>query len=540
MLPDERRKQLDGIVQQMVANNEPDENIRIVVDDFKAKYTKQGAGGLAGAALGFGKQTISTLQNVGNVIAKPVDKLFDKVIGDDGRTPGINPERLTLDSTAEKVGGFASDVATMAVPGAGITKVGKAAQVAVKGASAASKALGVGARAATEGVGFTAAEAAKQGELNASAVGAGSLAAALPVVGSVVKGAAGLAGRTTKNVAAAISGKGTKVIDAVIDNPQAALKGLRGEASLQGSAAALRTRVSELAKAASDEFGEDLANLPKRLGRPSSTPGGKTTIKQGGENVTLSLQGVKAKLTTVLRAFDVGVDPRAKHFDFSEAPLDGGESARLKEVFGTINQWSDTSPVGFHKLARKISNFRKPGEQSRELNAIIDSVSRNVRNYIGERMPEAKQMLAKYAHAQDLIEAFDQEFATDGRTVGGLADRIKTERKIGSIFSGEKESTLNLLETNVPGGRDIVAQEAGRELAEGLTRASSSIGDFLRSAIQTVVSPKTVGTLAAYTGLAAPKAEQMLRRLQTLDPAARATAIQTIATLFDEENPVAQ
>ena len=38
MLPEERRKQLDGIVQQMVSNKEPDSNIQFVVDDFKTKY----------------------------------------------------------------------------------------------------------------------------------------------------------------------------------------------------------------------------------------------------------------------------------------------------------------------------------------------------------------------------------------------------------------------------------------------------------------------------------------------------------------------
>lgn len=39
MLPEDRRKQLDGIVQQMISNKEPDSNIRFVVDDFKKKYS---------------------------------------------------------------------------------------------------------------------------------------------------------------------------------------------------------------------------------------------------------------------------------------------------------------------------------------------------------------------------------------------------------------------------------------------------------------------------------------------------------------------
>lgn len=39
MLPDDKRQQLDTIVQKMVANKESDDNIHFVVDDFKKKYT---------------------------------------------------------------------------------------------------------------------------------------------------------------------------------------------------------------------------------------------------------------------------------------------------------------------------------------------------------------------------------------------------------------------------------------------------------------------------------------------------------------------
>lgn len=39
MLPEDKRTQLDGIVQQMALNKESDDNIRFVVDDFKKKYT---------------------------------------------------------------------------------------------------------------------------------------------------------------------------------------------------------------------------------------------------------------------------------------------------------------------------------------------------------------------------------------------------------------------------------------------------------------------------------------------------------------------
>lgn len=44
MLTEDKRTQLDGIVQQMVANKESDQNIQAVVDDFKTKYSTQTKG----------------------------------------------------------------------------------------------------------------------------------------------------------------------------------------------------------------------------------------------------------------------------------------------------------------------------------------------------------------------------------------------------------------------------------------------------------------------------------------------------------------
>lgn len=42
MLTETRRQQLDGIVQKMTANKEPDSNISLVVNDFKQKYANEG------------------------------------------------------------------------------------------------------------------------------------------------------------------------------------------------------------------------------------------------------------------------------------------------------------------------------------------------------------------------------------------------------------------------------------------------------------------------------------------------------------------
>lgn len=354
------------------------------------------------------------------------------------------------------------------------------------------------------------------------AITGGVVGGALPLAGGVARGTGRVVGGTFKNLAAGLTGKGRFAIDQVLENPQAALEGISGDSFevLSRNAGKIRSSVSKLSKEASDEFGEALENLPKRLGRtPKITKAGdKTTIKVGGNTITLSLQGVKSKLTQALRQFDVEVNPRSKRLNFSEAPLDTAESKRLQEVLDVVNTWKDTTPRGFHKLARKISNFRKPGEQSRELNAIIDTVSRNARDYIGDRVPQAREMLQKYGQAQDVIDALNQEFRTAGRRLGGVAERIKTEQSLQGVFSGDKPSRVNLLR-NLPEGQDIISQEAGRQLGQGVTRAGSSLGDFLRTAVNTVISPELVGQVVARTGIASQNVKPLLEALQKLTPA---------------------
>src|ERR1035437_665788 len=87
------RTKLDGIVQQMTTNNEPDANIQAVVNDFKQKYTTQATPGgtvspffpasptdnllqAGGTSLGnIIPSTVNLAQGLTTVVAHPVDTL---------------------------------------------------------------------------------------------------------------------------------------------------------------------------------------------------------------------------------------------------------------------------------------------------------------------------------------------------------------------------------------------------------------------------------------------------------------------------------
>jgi len=145
MLPEDKRQQLDGIVQQMVANNEPDSNIQFVVEDFKKKYTpvetstpaqkrmpiltnEQGGVGTALKDVAVGATKAFTRGAVGTAsLVQDIGKLGMGFIGFDTTNTGIKAldsstpegagvqEILKSKSRAEQVGTVLENVAEVGV-----------------------------------------------------------------------------------------------------------------------------------------------------------------------------------------------------------------------------------------------------------------------------------------------------------------------------------------------------------------------------------------------------------------------------------------
>lgn len=489
-------------------------------DGFFDPFKQTGLGIAKGAgklALGVGTIGRTIQEGVGRVAG--VDLAETSIFDTGSEARSRADEALKADTTGQKIASTITEIGATIAPSSAAVK-------ATSGLGFAKAMLG------RAGTGATVGTIQGGGDIDRDTAIGAVAETAFPVVGKTLS----FGSKVIKNAAAGISGKGTNVIDEILQNPQAAREGLRGVASRADDAATIRKSVSNIAKAASDEFAESLEALPKRLGRSPKVlqAGGATTIKVDGNTYKLSLKGLKSQMTQSMRQFDVKVDPRKKTFDFTEAPLDRAEEGRLREVFDVVQSWKDTSPAGLHRLSRKISNYRRSGEQSAELNAIVDRLSTSVHKYIGKRIPAAQSMLDDYSKAQDTIEVFNKEFATKGRLVGGTADRIGTEKKVGNLFSGEKTTGTKYLETYVPGGQNIPAREAGRLMAEDITRSGASIGDFLRTAVNTVISPKTVGEFTALTGIAVEKAAPMLNRLKDMEPVARAATIEFLTDLLGE------
>ena len=172
MLTEERRKQLDGIVGQMVNNKESDSNIRFVVDDFKQKY--QGESAVQAPT----QPKKDLLQKTGDIVNKifPGEKIGE-AIGTQIAKSRVAPEARQFVEPGPTGSQIAGDVASVALNIAGVKGAGMVGSLGKR----ILKMAGLGA-------GISGAETIKEGgdikEAAGSAIGGGIISGALPVAGA--------------------------------------------------------------------------------------------------------------------------------------------------------------------------------------------------------------------------------------------------------------------------------------------------------------------------------------------------------------------
>lgn len=344
------------------------------------------------------------------------------------------------------------------------------------------------------------------------------------VLAPVLKPVGKFLGGFAERMAGVATGKGTGAISAILDNPKAALEGLQGNEVkiLQQNATEARNAVINLDRTFKADYAQALEELPKRLGALPQvlTDNLKTTIKVGGKTYVLSKQGIKAGLTNVLRDVGVSVD-RAKNFlDFSQSPLTEAEGTQIKKVWNLINDWVDTTPKGLNNLAVKIDKFKRNAPGNEVYNQLVGKVKNGIRDYMGEIIPAIKEMNDKYASSANTVEKL-REILDVPNNFKNPETLIAVAKKMQNFFVGNKQLEQELFKTSVTGGQEMISREAGRLVGQSPSRASASIGDTVKNLFQTVISPKAIGELVAYTGIAAEKIKPVIEVIQKLAPAER-------------------
>lgn len=462
---------------------------------------------------GIAKKELETVKGIGEIGGSLVNWVMGK-----GFTPnaegGLNSEKSALKdvfndknleskNTSESVGKGIATVGEFFVPAGAeemvskdiIEAIPKAAEFLTDEAGNLTKfgkAAAYGIRSLTRGLSGGAVTAAQTGDLKEGAKMGGTIAA----LDIPLNWAGKLAEGIFSHLASFVSGKGKPIIDAIKSEPESALKGMQTDigTGLRKTVRALQQYASDTYKIAKDKYAADLEKIEEKY-----LPSNKDFMKQGNKSITptgtqtLSLQGIKSKLTSVFNDFGVEGD-FGKGFNFSNAPSASLERI-LNNAYTSIKNFTDITPKGINNLIRRLDGIAERTKLPEAISA-MGQITKNIQDYLGERVPEIGQMNAKYAKSMKFLEDMNNYLKTgikggikEGMNSEGNIEKISNE--IATIFNDHKEVARQWIEGMLPEGKKIISEQAGRLMKN--TGAAKNIFSKTLEA----VPPRLVGWLTA-------------------------------------------
>lgn len=458
MLQEQDKQKLDEIVKQMIANKESDQNIQMVVDDFKQKYSKQvvspipenpnnptfeytgkenplqaglkAAGNLPSSAYNFGKgiatavlNPIDTLKSVSNVAVGGVQKLIP---GEQDKEESFNQfakmlknrygslDALTKTATEDPFG-FGTDILSLFSGGASL--VGKTATVS-KGISTLSK-------VATSPVAKTA-----------------------DFISPLVS-------KTSKFVTSQATGLNPETITELLKNPQA-FKGVTSES---------RVVTANAVKEALDNRLNELSGLGKEYQVLRETPQ-PVVVTPGGVGKVLNKYGIK-------------LDENNKILTSAESrPLSQADRAGIQDFIDNYATEPVLSSNGLLNVREALSNLSKYDSAKTSLSTNIARDLRSFYDDLGKtQIKGLKELDAKYAPERNLLSQVKKDII-DPKT-GELKDGAIS--KIANLTGKGKENLLNRMKEIVP---DIEQRVRVIKSVEDIERAMGlKTGTYVRAAV---------------------------------------------------------
>lgn len=484
MLPEDKRVQLDDIVQQMIQNKESDSNIRFVVDDFKKKYnqpiekraevenpydasfpatgkeTPLEAGmkaignvpsstfGLVKGVVGAVAHPIQTLKGIGSIGLGGVQKVIPGEQGSEesfNQFTGLLKDRYGSLENLQKTAiddpvGFGADVVGLFTGGAAL--VGKGAE--------ATNLLSKSARVVTKPV--------------------GSSASALSTGGK----------STARFVTAQATGLNPETIKQVIKNPQA-FKNVSTE---------LRTETALQVKSA----------LDSRLRELSDVGEGYQVIRDSGGTVAIP----QSTIPNVFKKYGVKLDSNNKIITTPESrPLSVTDKNALQDFIDNYGSQDVLSNNSFLNTREALSNLAKYEQGKTSISTQISRDLRSAYDEIGKKQINGlKDLDTQFAPERKLLGTLKKDIFTP---TGELKDGAIS--KIANITGKGKEKLLERVSQVIP---DIEQRVKIIKAVEDIENASGfKVGAYTRAGvgISGVVSgnvPLIVAAFLAQPEIAVP------------------------------------
>jgi hypothetical protein len=464
-LSEQSRAKLDGIVQQMTANKESDENIQTVVNDFKQKYGSQDAfqqavnyktGTVLDAPLGLVQGVAKGAASTGVGIGS----LFRKAAGMAPLPADTFQADTEAHGAAENIGKFVEQGAEFAIPGSGVAKATKGAGLLLRAGTQAATAGGIG--------------AAQSGGQLAPTLTSAVLGGVGPLAGAGAKGIAQLAAKRAPTLANyaesfAATPKQTQKLNSALD----LLKqdGIQPGANIHEMQGAIENRLSTL--------GKQYEAL--KASGAGSTPTDAQGVLQGLEDYAKSLKtdgvllsGNKAKYSLVREQMrDV---KRLAEQNNGQLTFD-----QLKELRNIVNEKTGFASADWEKgLYGKLGNI--------------------YRSHMDQAVPGTAELNRSWAKYSDLAGEIEKNIAQNkgqGTSALGKMFEASEMKHTGAVIGG----TLGAAVGGAPGA--FVGSMAGRMI---LPKAAGTAGRMLENAVDAgafqKLSPATqrVAAMAARMG----------------------------------------
>lgn len=545
MLNEQNRQKLDGIVQQMTANNESPENIQFVVNDFKTKYSdvsqetpelpeKKSVGGFIGnlgkSALDFGKglvnvvaHPVDTVSALGNLAIGGADLLGSTIGLSDGQGKGADMARGLGQMYKERYGGIdnigntlykdpvgvLADLATFASGGAGaVGKLGKVSEIG--GLTRTASTLGKTAN--------TLSKVAKVTDPLNAVLGSSKLASkvsnptlkylaengASTIVKAPLKGGSTLA----KGALGVSSGIGKSGIETIYE---------AGKAGKTGAQEAMRGLVSQediLSKARTAE---------NALGKLKKAEWDKLGLDKIGD--TLDISPIYKELDSGLKDLKVNVLDDGS-LDFSRARgsirFDKNAQGKVQDIFDSMQGYGlkkgDRLPSAVDDLKQ---SFASKFDDNSEVKGFVERMRKTTRDTLSQ-VKGYDDYAKNYGEIQELIKTFQTELSSKNKNVN------TTWRKLINSYSGKNnvgrqnilkilnDSGLSDIGDNIAGftAKDFIPESAISRIGAGgvgVSAFTNPVGLLSLPAF----SPRAVGEITNYLGKTSGKVKKLSDKAKT-------------------------
>lgn len=506
MLKEDKRKQLDNIVTKMVTNNEPDDVIQFVVNDFKAKYDTpepvKNTGIVQGAkdvVVGAGKGLLNTALGISSLGSKALQTLMpsdelgrrgDKTTAEFIKDSGVS----TPTNKAQKLGFMGEQIAEFFIPGGASLKAGNIASKAVKGGNIIKGATKLAATGATEGILGAGQTAFQEGAINKNVKTTGLVSTVMPAgfsaLGKTLKGAGKVAGE----FAGKFTGAGGDAVFQAFKNPNVIKFAREAGKDLDG----FQNEVLSETKSALTLLAEKRATqYQKQLSKIKLN---KTEL----DDITFT---VRDKAVSLMDNFDVSFanDESGKllnQLDFSKSTLIEGQPV-VQKALNDVMSWIDNTPAGLDKLKRRMGAYadQLSSREKRQALSIVLDLKSTIDDGLKKNVKGYEQLTSGYREASITIDDINKTFS-----IGNNKAKETQLKKILGSLRDNNENRRELLEVlGQTGNKDLVGKVAGTQLSKITPKGLSGVIGPATGLGASIINPANIPMVMSYMALSSPR-----------------------------------